>query len=762
MDVIVPAIPDSYDEYRATLRAFIAGHKPGLDVEAAQRACGCPIGPTTWSCCAATREPSTTPATCSTASAPNGVTRTSSASWSRSSRAAGIPHVLGNPLVAGALKHFGTDEQRAAYFPPMARGDHIWTQLFSEPDAGSDLTGAADAGHAGRQRLRRRGAEGVEHLGAVGGLRVPAGAHRAGGGCRRHHCVHPRHAQSRRRGPPAARDDRHDRLQRGVLRRGPRAGGQRHRRARRGMEGGRRQPGRGAHRCRAAPGRAPTRSQRLVDLARRHRRRSAGRPSRTAPCASSSGTWRPGHAFSATWANAWRPRRPEGQITRSRRTPREDLVERAEPRDGRGSPGPPGQPVRWRPRATSWPRRMGAGRTPSFTLVPTPSQEDRTRSCATSSPSGVWACPGSPRASRSVTATSRHEHTHATSTPDPPHAQRARGAAAANDPFPGVEKVRDGLWSIPVPLPNNSLRYVLVYVFETDRGPYLIDAGWNTDDAFGALSAGMEEVGCDMADVQGVMVTHIHPDHYGLAGRIREASGAWISLHPADAELIHDRYDEPDDLLDRVAAALRTHGRAGRGAGRRCRTPPCRSCRWSTRSSPTSCSRTGHKPEVPGWDLTAIWTPGHSPGHLCFYEATHELMLSGDHVLPRITPNIPYHPQAGANPLGDYLASLDKLEPYEVERGAAGARVPLRRPARPAGGAAPAPPGPFRRGHRHPAGGTTHAPGTSRTHEVVPALGRHRGVHAAGRRGRGRLAPACRSRSTAWCRSRTASPPCGP
>ena len=75
----------------------------------------------------------------------------------------------------------------------------------------------------------------------------------------------------------------------------------------------------------------------------------------------------------------------------------------------------------------------------------------------------------------------------------------------------------------------------------------------------------------------------------------------------------------------------------------------------------------GQKPEVPGWDLTAIWTPGHSPGHLCFYEGRRQLMLSGDHVLPRITPNIPYHPQAGANPLGQYLDSLDKLEPYEVE-----------------------------------------------------------------------------------------------
>jgi glyoxylase-like metal-dependent hydrolase (beta-lactamase superfamily II) len=74
----------------------------------------------------------------------------------------------------------------------------------------------------------------------------------------------------------------------------------------------------------------------------------------------------------------------------------------------------------------------------------------------------------------------------------------------------------------------------------------------------------------------------------------------------------------------------------------------------------------GDKPEVPGWDLLAIWTPGHSPGHLCFWEPRNALMLSGDHVLPRITPNIPYHPQAGADPLGDFLRSLERLEDYQA------------------------------------------------------------------------------------------------
>jgi glyoxylase-like metal-dependent hydrolase (beta-lactamase superfamily II) len=162
------------------------------------------------------------------------------------------------------------------------------------------------------------------------------------------------------------------------------------------------------------------------------------------------------------------------------------------------------------------------------------------------------------------------------------------------------------------------------------------------------------------------MVTHIHPDHYGLAGRIREASGAWISLHPADAELIHDRYDEPDDLLDRVAAALRRMGAPPEELA------PLRNAAMPVLPLvdpvvPDVLLEDGAKPEVPGWDLTAIWTPGHSPGHLCFYESRRQLMLSGDHVLPRITPNIPYHPQAGANPLGDYLNSLDKLEPYQVQ-----------------------------------------------------------------------------------------------
>src|SRR3954453_8432723 len=134
------------------------------------------------------------------------------------------------------------------------------------------------------------------------------------------------------------------------------------------------------------------------------------------------------------------------------------------------------------------------------------------------------------------------------------------GRPPSLSPLPPVERVRPGLWSVPVPLPNNSLRYVLVYVFETDRGPYIVDAGWNTDDAYAALDAGLSHIGSSIGDVQGVLVTHIHPDHYGLAGRVREASGAWIALHEAGARLVDHRYQEPADPLERVTAGLRRFG----------------------------------------------------------------------------------------------------------------------------------------------------------------------------------------------------------
>ena len=233
--------------------------------------------------------------------------------------------------------------------------------------------------------------------------------------------------------------------------------------------------------------------------------------------------------------------------------------------------------------------------------------------------------------------------------------------------MPPVEQVRPGLWSIPVPIPNNPLRYVLVYALELDGGGVaIVDAGWNTDDAWNALKSGLEEAGGSISDVRSVLVTHIHPDHYGLAGRVRDESGAWIGLHPDDATMLQARYVEVDDLLARMRELLQFSGVP------EVILPDLNMASMMIRdqvalAEPDVLFEDGKEVEVPGWDIRTVWTPGHSPGHVCFYSEAHRLLLSGDHVLPRITPNIGVHTQQIPNPLGDFLESLVKVHNLDVE-----------------------------------------------------------------------------------------------
>jgi len=232
--------------------------------------------------------------------------------------------------------------------------------------------------------------------------------------------------------------------------------------------------------------------------------------------------------------------------------------------------------------------------------------------------------------------------------------------------MPPVEKVRPGLWSIPVPLPHNPLRYVLVYALECDGGIALVDAGWNTEEAWDVLRAGLEQIGAGLDQVKAVLVTHIHPDHYGLAGRIREASGAWVGLHPADAAVLPGRYEDVDELLIRMSALLRA-----------CGVPAVELEELSSASmmirqlvqitQPDRLIDDGDLVPLGGRELRAVWTPGHSPGHLCFYDAQERLLLAGDHVLPRISPNISVHSQQRPNPLAEFMDALRKVRALDVD-----------------------------------------------------------------------------------------------
>jgi glyoxylase-like metal-dependent hydrolase (beta-lactamase superfamily II) len=218
-----------------------------------------------------------------------------------------------------------------------------------------------------------------------------------------------------------------------------------------------------------------------------------------------------------------------------------------------------------------------------------------------------------------------------------------------------------GLHQLKVPIPNNPIGYVLPYLFEVPGGCAIIDPGWNADESEEALRTQMQALGLGFADVKQIIVTHVHPDHFGLAGKVKAASGAPIYLHERDIEALRWRADRSSEEIE---AWFYNYGlprseapiwQAARG-------------RWQVSAEPDVLMKDGETLKVGAFELQVIWTPGHSAGHACFYMESEELLLSGDHVLPTISPNVSLWPGSDDNPLQDYLASLNRLRGLRARR----------------------------------------------------------------------------------------------
>jgi glyoxylase-like metal-dependent hydrolase (beta-lactamase superfamily II) len=217
-----------------------------------------------------------------------------------------------------------------------------------------------------------------------------------------------------------------------------------------------------------------------------------------------------------------------------------------------------------------------------------------------------------------------------------------------------------------VPIPDSPLRYVLSYLIEHRSGFIMVDTGWNHPDSWRVLSEGLAACQIPLDAITGILITHVHPDHHGLSALVREHTGAWIAMHEAEASFLVNQMNRAARAgADHVAGYLRWVG-----------APPehlsdvtqRRAARPRPMAAPDRTLTHGDLADAPGLTLRAVWTPGHTPGHLCFHDEARDLLLTGDHVLPRITPNISAWDMT-TSPLDAYLTSLEGLRginPAEV------------------------------------------------------------------------------------------------
>ncbi|MFH1031202.1 MAG: MBL fold metallo-hydrolase [Chloroflexota bacterium] len=217
-------------------------------------------------------------------------------------------------------------------------------------------------------------------------------------------------------------------------------------------------------------------------------------------------------------------------------------------------------------------------------------------------------------------------------------------------------EISPGIYHLKIPIPNNPLGNTNVYLLK-GRQNILIDSGINTAEALDSLKEQLTASGVGLNDISQVIATHVHPDHYGLTTRLKELSKAKIALHHRDKELIYSYETDMKELRHRTDEWLHTNGAPPN------MLPPFLGIRRLGPIARPDIELQGDEIIDNGtFKLRVIWTPGHSPGHICLYEPNLKILFAGDHILPVITPNISLQPQSEANPLGDFLNSLNKVK----------------------------------------------------------------------------------------------------
>ena len=123
-----------------------------------------------------------------------------------------------------------------------------------------------------------------------------------------------------------------------------------------------------------------------------------------------------------------------------------------------------------------------------------------------------------------------------------------------------MTEVIPGIYQLQLPMPGSSMGYVDAYLVRGDNDYLLVDTGWNTAEVFDFLKEQLASIYVNLKDISQIVSTHIHPDHYGLAGRLKQHSQVKIALHYLEKELISSRYINMDKLLQQEDCWLRING----------------------------------------------------------------------------------------------------------------------------------------------------------------------------------------------------------
>ena len=218
-----------------------------------------------------------------------------------------------------------------------------------------------------------------------------------------------------------------------------------------------------------------------------------------------------------------------------------------------------------------------------------------------------------------------------------------------------------------------------VYVFTADPVT-LFDCGPNTPATENALLLGLAAIGVAPEQVARIVISHGHPDHYGMAPRLRQIAGAQILVGERDLPTLADgsMLVATGPLL--LQAGMPMEELVEIGERERKLGPGIR-----PEIEEATALRGGERIAFDGFELEVLHLPGHTAGHICLYHQASGILFSGDTLLLDISPNPllepdPMDPTERRRSLIEYLASLDRLSTLPLTRVFPGHGPPIEDP----------------------------------------------------------------------------------
>jgi glyoxylase-like metal-dependent hydrolase (beta-lactamase superfamily II) len=225
------------------------------------------------------------------------------------------------------------------------------------------------------------------------------------------------------------------------------------------------------------------------------------------------------------------------------------------------------------------------------------------------------------------------------------------------------ERVVPGVWRLRLPLPWPGVPHCNAWAVAAGDGIVLFDTGMHEPGSLAHLERALGQVNLKLENVRLVVCTHAHSDHYGQAADIVDLAGCELWMHPNHEHMTRAAQD-PDAALERRIEVARQSGVP---------EEPLQAYAEARRGQGFGISRIiePDRPLLPGttiatdlgsWDVHE--TPGHAPSHVCMFQPEHRMLISGDHLLGRVS--LYYDYGYSPDPAGEFLSSLDVVEQLDA------------------------------------------------------------------------------------------------